>query len=382
MTTATKEATKQTTPVTGIRAICDRQLFVDGLAIVGRAINSRTPKPILSCVKIEATADTLLLSATNLELAITWKSSQVQIEHVGAVCVSFAKLQTVVKGFSCDTFTLELTGDQLRVSEDGSSASIYTQKAAEFPPAPTGIDGEFFSTNATALSAMLKSVLPPVADESRQYAMGGILLSSCKSGLTAVATDGKRLFLAGRRSIAKPDAFCIIPKTAAAAIVAASEHSEAAADVSISENQIRIRIDHTVIASNLVEGAFPPYDDVIPKDCDMMLTVDRASMSAAVSRASALSSISDGKACIRCQLSKSGAKMTGSSPEYGTSESSVAAKYEGANLEIGFNAKFMTEALAGAQCDEVKIGFNAPNRPIRIELGTEFVAVIMPVNLM
>jgi len=128
-----------------------------------------------------------------------------------------------------------------------------------------------------------------------------------------------------------------------------------------------------------VEGQFPPYEDVIPKDTDKKMTAGTADFLSAVRRA-ALLTTEESKG-VRLTFSKKGLKLTSRSPEAGEAEVNFASKFEGSDVEIGFNPTFLTDALRVVDSDEISLELTAPNRPGLLRGGPNFLYVIMPVNL-
>jgi DNA polymerase-3 subunit beta len=145
------------------------------------------------------------------------------------------------------------------------------------------------------------------------------------------------------------------------------------------ENQVIFHTQAATLTSNLVEGQFPPYEDVIPKDADKHMTASTADFLSAIRRASLLTT--EESKGVRLSFSRKGLVLSSRSPEAGEAEVNFACKYEGADIEIGFNPAFLTDALKVVNSDEITLELTAPNRPGLIKGGGTFLYVIMPVNL-
>jgi DNA polymerase-3 subunit beta len=154
---------------------------------------------------------------------------------------------------------------------------------------------------------------------------------------------------------------------------------EEAVGFQLRENQVIFHTSSATLTSNLVEGQFPPYEDVIPKDADKKMTAGTADFMSAIRRA-ALLTTEESKG-VRMAFSKKGLKLTSRSPDAGEAEVNFPCKFEGSDLEIGFNPTFLTEALRVVDADEVAMELTAPNRPGLLRGGPSFLYVIMPVNL-
>jgi DNA polymerase-3 subunit beta len=149
--------------------------------------------------------------------------------------------------------------------------------------------------------------------------------------------------------------------------------------IQIRENQVILHTSNATLTSNLVEGQFPPYEDVIPKDTDKKMTAPTADFLSAVRR-SALLTTEESKG-VRLAFNKKGLVLTSRSPESGEATINFPCKFEGSDIEIGFNPQFVADALRVADTDEISLELTAPNRPGLLKAGANFLYVIMPVNL-
>ena len=124
-----------------MKVICNRGALLEALTVTGNVVAARTPKPVLQCIKLSAEKDALTLSATDLEVAIRYTDTQVQIEQGGEVLVPADKFRDIVRESVDDTLNIEVSADMANIRGQDSHFKIYTQKASEFPPVP-GFDGE------------------------------------------------------------------------------------------------------------------------------------------------------------------------------------------------------------------------------------------------
>jgi DNA polymerase III subunit beta len=145
------------------------------------------------------------------------------------------------------------------------------------------------------------------------------------------------------------------------------------------ENQVIFHTPTATLTSSLVEGQFPPYEDVIPKDTDKKMTAATADFLSAIRRA-ALLTTEESKG-VRLQFSKKGLVLTSQSPGAGEATITFPCKYEGSDLEIGFNPTFLIDALKVVDSDDISFELTAANRPGLLKGGANFQYVIMPVNL-
>ena len=367
-----------------MKVICNRGALLEALTVAGNVVVARTPKPVLQCVKLVAAADKLTLSATDLEVAIRYTDAQVQVESEGETLVPADKLRDIVRESTDDTLSFELVGEQAVIKGADSQFKIYTQRAEEFPPIPEQDEAPDFTVPGGQLKQLIGQTLFAAAREGTRYAFNGVLLTV--DGLIAklVSTDGRRLAQAkggvAREGDAKKDlGKSIVPAKALNLVDKLIADPEQPVGISIRENQIVFHTPDATLTSNLVEGQFPPFEDVIPKDTDKKMTAATAEFLSAVRRA-ALLTTEESKG-VRMAFSSEGVTLSSRSAESGEAEVKFACKYDGGDLEIGFNPQFLTDALKVVDTDEITLELTAPNRPGLLRGGDDFLYVIMPVNL-
>jgi DNA polymerase III subunit beta len=366
-----------------MKVICNRGALLDALNVAGTVVASRTPKPVLLCVKLTAADDRLTVAATDLEVAIRYADSQVQIEQAGEALLPADKLRDIVRESVDDTLAIEVAGDNAHIRGQDSHFKIFTQSVSEFPPVPD-FDGEAdVEIPGGALKQLIGQTIFAAARESTRYAFNGVLFVAKGKKINLVSTDGRRLAQArgdlSTDKLPKDGAKAIVPAKAMTLIDKLIEDPEEPVGFQLRENQIIFHTSSATLTSNLVEGQFPPYDDVIPKDTDKKMSAATADFLSAIRRA-ALLTTEESKG-VRLQFNKKGLVLTSRSPEAGEATVTFPCKYEGADVEIGFNPNFVTDALRVVDTDEVSLELTAPNRPGLLKGGPNFLYVIMPVNL-
>ncbi len=360
---------------------------MEALNLAGNVVASRTPKPSLLCVKLSAADDQLTISATDLEVAVRCVDQQVQIDEPGNALLPADKLRDIVRESVDDTLSLQVEGMGADIRGQDSHFHLFTQPVDDFPALPP-FDGQAdFEVAAGLLKQMIGQTVFAIAKESTRYAFNGILVSAKGKKLVLVGTDGRRLALAkGDLSAGSAAALqerdglsAILPAKAMQLLEKILMDPQETVKVKISENQVIFQTAGVTLSSNRVEGQFPPYEDVLPKDADKKLTAGTADLLSATRRASLLTG-EDSKG-VRFALSASGLVISTRSAESGEATVNFPCKYEGADLEIGFNPQYLMEALRVADNDEVSLEMISANRPGLLRSGSNFLYVIMPVNL-
>jgi DNA polymerase-3 subunit beta len=367
-----------------MKVICNRGALLEALTVAGNVVAARTPKPVLQCVKLTAADDRLTIAATDLEVAIRYSDPQVQIEQPGEVLLPADKFRDIVRESIDDTLSIEVVNDQAHIKGQDSHFKIYTQAVSDFPPVPDFEGEPDFEVPGGILKQLIGQTLFAAARESTRYAFNGVLVVAKNKKLNLVSTDGRRLAMAksdlgSSGKLGKDGAQAIVPAKALQLVDKLIDDPEEPVQFQMRENQIIVHTSSATLTSNLVEGQFPPYEDVIPKDADKTMTAATADFLSAIRRA-ALLTTEESKG-VRMQFTKKGLQLTSRSPESGEAEVNFACKFDGADVEIGFNPTFLTEALRVVDSDEITLELTAPNRPGLLKGGQNFLYVIMPVNL-
>jgi len=391
-----------------MKVICDRGALLEAVNLISGVTAARTPKPQLTCVKVEATKDAdageLILTATDAEIALTLRIGRVDVAEPGAALIPADKLRQIVSAEDNEpTLTIECSGDVATISGEDAEFKLNTYPAADFPTIASftqiakGASGTtpaktVFTTDAGALDALIGRTLFAAARENSRYAINGVLMNRDGKKLEMVATDGRRLAkctttLAGAAK-GEEKAGCIVPSKALAMFLKLVADGDEPVSVALADNQIVFAFgedpadSRAVLSSNLVEGSFPPYEDVIPKDQDIKVSFDRDVLASAVRRAALLTN--EESRGVRLAFTGADKKLELSSraPEMGEAKVDVdLAAYEGNDIEIGFNPAFLTDALKVIDDPAVMIELKASNKPGLFRSGDDFVYVVMPVNL-
>ncbi len=371
-----------------MKVICNRGALLEALNITGNVVQARTPKPVLQCVKVSAADDRLTIGATDLEVAIRYSDTQVQIDEPGEVLLQAAKFRDIVRESMDDTLSLEVAAEKdgtslAHIRGQDSHFKIFTQKASDFPPVPDFEGHADFELPGGQLKQLIGQTLFAAAKESGRYNFNGVLTVAHGKKITLISTDGRRLALAKGDLISdklpKEGAKVIIPAKALGLIEKLIDDPQESVGIQMRENRVILHTSDATLTSNLIEGQFPPYEDVIPKDCDKKMTASTADFLSAIRRAALLTT--EESRGVKMHFSKKGLVLTSRSPEAGEATVNFACKYEGSDVEIGFNPAFLTEALRVVDSDEISLEMTAANRPGLLRGGANFLYVIMPVNL-
>jgi DNA polymerase-3 subunit beta len=280
------------------------------------------------------------------------------------------------------TLTITTKDDQAEIRGQDSRFKLNGYPVTEFPPIPEFSGEADFQIAAGDMHKIISQTIFATARENSRYAINGVLVEREGNKISVVATDGRRLALAkGSCKSAKGDSrSAIVPTKALNLLLRIFTDPEKPVQVRLADNQVLFATDDAVLVSNLVEGNFPPYKDVIPRDGDKKATLGTDVLASATRRAGLLTN--DESKGVRLAFKPDGLTMTSRAPEMGEAEINVGlANYAGDPIEIGFNPVFILDALKVVDAEQVTIEFKAPNKPGVIRSGPDFLYVIMPVNL-
>ncbi len=368
-----------------MKAICDRAALTDLLNLVSPVAATRTPKEVLRCVKLTANDASLTLAATDLELAVWASTQRVEVNKPGEALVPADKLSQIVRESFDPTLTVELEKQTTHIRGEDAHFQIYGQSPSDFPPLPEFTGSPDFEIEASELHRIVTQTLFATARETSRYAINGVLVERESNKLTVVATDGRRLAMA--KGTCKTDSgntaktsSAIVPTKALTMLLKMFGDPEQLVRVKLAENKILFATDEMLLASNLVEGNFPPYKDVLPRDSDKKATLDTESLTSAVRRAALLTN--EESKGVRFAFSSDGLTLSSRAPEMGEAQINVPLpQYAGDPMEIGFNPQFILDALKVIDADQVQLELKAANKPGILRAGPDFLYVIMPVNL-
>ncbi len=374
-----------------MKVICDRAALVDAVNTAGGIVANRTPTPVLKCLKLTASNSEpagLIISATDLEVGLRLGVAEVDVIEEGEAAIPADKLSQIARACDDPTLTIETDDHTVHIRGSGSHFKVFGYDPKEFPPVRDFTDATVdFEIKAGVLHTLITRTLFAAAVEHSRYAINGVLFDRSGSKLRLVATDGRRLAMATGPAEGDADRTCIVPTKALKLAVKLVDDPDATIRIAIEDNQVLLAFgvgdtpgEAAVLSSNLVEGAFPPFEDVVPKEQDKKVSFDAATLGSAVRRAALLTN--EESKGVRLSFAEDKLTLTSRAPEMG--EATVEVKlddYQGDPMEIGFNPGFITDALNVVDTDKVIIEMKAPNKPGVLTTGTDFTYVLMPVNL-
>ena len=359
----------------------ERDAFSKGLQMVQNIVEPRQTLPILANVLLEAEGEILRVTATDLAVGAR-VSVPAKVAAPGAITLSARKLGEIVKELPPAPLSIKVqdaTGVVLRCG--GVSYKLVGLAAEDFPAVVPTTSVAWISHEGKALKEMLTRTAFAMSHDESRYALNGVLFSVQSGRIRVVATDGHRLAVAAR---ALPNgagsATGIVPRKAVQEVVRVLGAGEDV-QVALVENQVILKMPNFVLVARLIEGQFPNYEQVVPKGHPCRLVISRSALAAALRRVSVLSE--ERTKPIKLLLSPGALKLTASNPELGEAEESLSVDYRGEELAIGFNSRYVLDALGAVEADEVVAELKDALSPgiIRSLEGEEYFCVIMPMRI-
>jgi len=367
-----------------MKANFNRAALADALVLLTSVVPSRTPKPILRCVRITASTDDVHICATDLEVGINYTLSEVQVDQPGDIVLPADTLAAVVRESSDDVLLIDAAEGTCEIKGADSHFTIFGQQADQFPPVPLFEGDADLEITLGNLQTAIEQCLFASAKESTRYAINGILWEITGKKLSLVATDGRRL-ARSRVNLTTPAnekiaaANIIVPGKTMGLLDRIGNDQRDAVAVKLLDNQILIGCANVVVISNLVEGKFPKYEEIIPVGHDKKLNLPTDITLSAVRR-SALLTTEESRG-INVSISTDSLVFSGRAPETGDAEIKMPIDYKGEPLKIGFSPQFLIDVLRVIKTPQFELELGQSDRPALIKSGTNFLYVLMPINI-
>lgn len=365
----------------------ERETFLKGLSKVLGVVERKSTMPILSNALVEATADEVRLTGTDLDVG-TVTAWPAEVSKAGRVAVDARKLHDIVKEISESRLALKkLDNNWLEVSAGKAKFKITGLSPDEFPNLPDIASAKFTAVSARTLVEMLDKTAFSVSTDETRYNMSGVFVEKAegkKSALRMVSTDTHRLSKVEKVLEKSPDMAqgVILPKKGVAEIrKLAEENADGEVELGFAAGNAVARAGKTVVVMRLIEGQFPPYGSVLPKNNTKIMTIDRAKFTASLKRISVLSS--ERIKGVKLELSKTGLVLSASNPEFGEAREEVEADFAGDPMEIGFNAKYLLDALGVIGQEQIELALADDSSPgvLRGKGDDDYLYVIMPMRI-
>ena len=368
----------------------NRDHFSNGLQQVLNVVGTRATMPILSNVLIEANDGFISLTTTNLDMGIQCRI-EANVESTGGLTLPVRNLANIIRELPNLDVEVESIMYRAEISSGGSLFIINGIGPEEFPSLPIFSDERQFILSQKTLAAMLRSVAYGQSTDENRYILNGVFFNFSDGKLTLVATDGRRLALTSKEmEVTEATAGnLILPAKTVAELLRLLGQSEEI-KILFSDRQIAFEIgtneareglkDHIYLVSKIVEGNYPNYQQVIPKETHHRVKIGRENLLHCIHRAALVTNDKNNTVTLKIYNDK--LEIAASSPELGESHESLGGiPYEGPAVKISFNPQFLMDPLKNLTKDEVFFEFKDDLSPGVFRTLESFLCVVMPLRL-
>ncbi len=362
-----------------------REEFLKYLQLISGAVERRQTLPILANVLISAHDKQVSLTATDLEVELVGRLSIDKIDDPGEITVAARKLIDICRNLPAEsTITLSTQKDRLIVKSGKSRFSLATLPASDFPNIEEMHPKVAFQLSQRAAKELLVNTHFAMAQQDVRYYLNGMLVDINQGVMRVVATDGHRLSLgvSDKIEVQSDHIQIIVPRKGIMELMRLLEDIDEEVEVIIGTNHICVSTPFFTFTSKLVEGKFPDYQRVIPKNGNKIVIVDRELFKQALARVSILSN--EKFRGVRLLISENLLKIVANNPDQEEAEDEIAVDYQGADLEIGFNVNYLLDVCNTIDADQVRLTFIDTNSSALMEAHDDknnFVYVIMPMRI-
>ena len=347
---------------------CNSQSLAKELRLFSKIAPSKPPLPILSHVLLRA-EDTLRLSATDLEIGLR-TTCTAQIEMPGVVALPVAKLLQMVEQFHDTDVSISLDKTHVLIKCGAFKSRLQAMQADDFPtlPEPEGISS---TIDAKDFRQMIDRTRYAIVESGGKYLLQGALLTLSGPVAAMIATDGKRLSLA-TMSRTGADARFVIPAKTLDVLSSSADIGEI--ELTVGERHLFFAAGGRLLISRTLDGEFPKYERIIPRDNNKIVTVERGVLTAALKR---VGLVSEENRAVYLQLTGQSMELSSSSAEVGSADEQIAVGYTGPDLKICVNGTYLLDFLDAAAGQTVTIALKDANSAALLTDGENHLAVVM-----
>lgn len=359
----------------------EKRLLNEAVTNLQRAVSSKTSIPTLEGIHIRSEENRLILTAYDLEIGMQTELPAI-ISAPGAIILTAKLFAEIVRRSPDEDITIDVDDRNTATITSGVSCfTIIGMDSAEFPELPKITDADTIKMPQELLKSMIRQTLFAVADSTAKPIHQGSLFKIENGNLDVVSVDGYRLALRREAINYANNTEFVVPGKTLSEVLKLLKDSEGEVEICPSRRHILFRIDNYTVISALLEGEFLDYKSALPKDKKTEVTVSTRTMIESVERVSLL--ITDRlKSPVRCVIGEDTVKLF-CTTTMGRATDQISAEISGDQLEIGFNNKYLLDALRAAETDEVRLQLGGPISPMLVlpKEGDAFSFLVLPVRL-
>ena len=361
--------------------------LVRELQFFQQIVERKNTIPILANVLLEASGNELTLLATDLEVALRG-FAEAAVSKPGTVTLPAKKLYEVMRALPDGDVNIDTdkNGSGVKISGGQFSSRMPTLPREDFPSLPEAGGGVKATIKGAALRQMVAKTQFAITGEDTRYYLNGAQFVLRPDQMTFVATDGHRLAVVhtNREPASKGEEVkAILPRKTLAELARLLQEGDVDVEYERGENHLFFQVGRRLLISRMIDGQFPAYEKVIPKNNDKRIEFDRDKLTQAVRRVAILSN--ERSRAVKFVVEKGQVEVTSSSPEFGEAHEPIAVDYAGPSLTICFNAQYVLDFLGVVESDVVALDLKddvsqAVMKPVGVD-GYDYTYVIMPMRV-
>ncbi|WP_276479529.1 DNA polymerase III subunit beta [Paraflavitalea pollutisoli] len=369
-----------------MKFIVSSSALLKQLQQISGVINANTVLPILEDFLFEIDKNKLTVVATDLETVMKVQMD-VEAKDTGRVCIPAKILMDSLKNIPDQPLTFNIDKNySVEITSDNGKYKVMGENPDNFPKEPVADDTSTFTVSSNALVTAINKTLFAVSSDDLRPAMTGVFFEMDKKGLQFVATDAHRLVRYKRKDVSCPkNDSLIVPKKPLNLLKGALPSNDDELTVSYNSNHLFVKHGTTQMSCRLIDARFPDYKVVIPSDNPYKLTITKSDFQSALRRVSVFSNKSTNQVVLN--ISGSELQLAAQDVDFsfeGTER--MKCQYDGEDLAIAFNAKFLIEMLNAAESDEVVVELSTPTKagiikPTEQDENEEMLMLVMPLML-
>lgn len=361
-----------------------REALLRPLQLVAGVVEKRQTLPALANVLIVLEGDQLSLTGTDLEVEIIGKVTLPEAGVDGEITVPAKKFLDIVRSIGEGAIIEFSCQDQKATVKSGRSRfTLSTLPASEFPAIELGQDDLAFTCDQGDIKRLIERTSFAMAQQDVRYYLNGMLWELRTQQIRTVATDGHRLAMCTRPINIEIDGVkqAIVPRKGVIELGRLLSAPDSPVEVIIGNNHVRAVTDAFIFTSKLVDGKFPDYERVLPRNGDKVVLGEREELRQAFTRTSILSN--EKYRGVRFVVTEGVLTITANNPEQEEAEEQVAVEYDGTPLEVGFNVSYLLDVANVIESDQLKLTMADSNSSALIEEpdSSDSMYVVMPMRL-
>jgi DNA polymerase-3 subunit beta len=366
----TSESRKGKSGASEMKITCHREKLLHAFQTVAAVAPSRSPKPILQNVKLEADEDRVTLMATDLEVGIRYEATGVEVESPGTAILPVGRFGSILRESSDETFRVEADGQGVTIRGDRSQFKLSAENPNDFPNIESFRETSYYELSGRLLRELIRRTIFATDNESSRYALGGIKLEWEDGILTAIGTDGRRLAkMEGPvQSVGQPAPLgdtTIVPTRAMQLLERALADEDSEVQLAVRQNEILVKSPRVTIYSRLLEGRFPRWRDVFPRrDRSVKIELVTGPWHSAIRQAAIVTS--EESRGVDFTFGHGTLVLSGQAAEVGQSRVELPISYDGEPVSITLDPRFVSDFLKVLE----------PEKPVVLDLQNADAAAV------